>query len=150
MRKCQLTVPSRDAWDAFATRDDDGNSRCHSNTSRATGTADSATVCDGSGALEITSPGCTARVCIPPPLTGGCCNAEGVCIEETEEECAEDGFTYLGDDTMCLGDNDGDGRDDACQALIPTVSEWGLVIMVLLLLTAAKIHFRETSKRVNV
>ena len=44
---------------------------------------------------------------------------------------------------MCLGDNNGDGIDDACPnpAAIPTVSQWGLIIMTLLLLTAATIMF---------
>jgi len=39
-------------------------------------------------------------------------------------------------------DTDGDGIGDACEVGgIPTVSEWGLAILMLLLLTAAKVYF---------
>jgi subtilisin-like proprotein convertase family protein len=41
-------------------------------------------------------------------------------------------------------DADGDGEGDACdtgEADIPTVSEWGLVVMTLLLITLGKIYF---------
>jgi len=41
-----------------------------------------------------------------------------------------------------LGDSDGDGIDDACAlSPIPTVSEWGLVAMALLVLTAGTLVF---------
>jgi hypothetical protein len=41
----------------------------------------------------------------------------------------------------CWGDADGDGIDDACETIIPTLSVWGLVVLVLLLLTGGKIYF---------
>jgi hypothetical protein len=47
-----------------------------------------------------------------PPL-GACCMPDGSCSELTEEECLLVG-TYYGDDTHCLGDNDGDTNDDLC------------------------------------
>jgi len=43
-----------------------------------------------------------------------------------------------------LGDLDGNGVDDACDEeheIVPTVSEWGLVAMTLVLLAAAKVYF---------
>jgi hypothetical protein len=49
---------------------------------------------------------------------------------------------FQGVGSVCRGDADGDGLDDLCDIdNIPTVSEWGLVIMTLLLLTCAKIYF---------
>jgi hypothetical protein len=49
----------------------------------------------------------------PPPPTGACCLPDGSCTEETEVGCWGIG-TYQGDGTICLGDNNGDGVDDAC------------------------------------
>jgi hypothetical protein len=49
----------------------------------------------------------------PPPPTGACCLPDGSCMEETEVGCWGIG-TYQGDSTFCLGDNNGDGIDDAC------------------------------------
>ncbi|UCE67455.1 MAG: IPTL-CTERM sorting domain-containing protein [Candidatus Zixiibacteriota bacterium] len=49
----------------------------------------------------------------PPPPTGACCLPDGSCIEETEVGCWGIG-TYQGDGTVCLGDGNGDGVDDAC------------------------------------
>ncbi len=73
--------------------------------------------------------------------SGTCCGSEG-CIEATQCECEElDLGAYMGDGTVCLGDGDGDGIDDACEEAIPTVSEWGLIIMTLLALTAGTIVF---------
>ena len=42
-----------------------------------------------------------------------------------------------------MGDADGNGLDDLCDTgkAIPTVSQWGLLIMTLLLLTGAKLCF---------
>ena len=57
-----------------------------------------------------------------------------------------------------LPDSDGDGlldcidqcpgADDAvfaleCAAAVPTVSEWGIVVLILLLLVAGKVYFRD-------
>ncbi|MGB2986512.1 MAG: hypothetical protein WBE26_11590, partial [Phycisphaerae bacterium] len=46
-----------------------------------------------------------------------------------------------GPGTVCLGDSNHNGEDDACEHPIPTVSEWGLVVIALLLLTGGKIYF---------
>jgi len=83
---------------------------------------------------------------IEPYEVGACCHMDtGWCITVTEEYCLELGspWEYQGDGTQCLGDNNGDGWDDACgePPPIPTVSEWGLIIMTLLLLTAATVVF---------
>jgi len=49
----------------------------------------------------------------PPPPTGACCLSDGSCIETIEIDCLGIG-TYQGDWTVCLGDGNGDGVDDAC------------------------------------
>jgi hypothetical protein len=64
----------------------------------------------------------------------------------TLEECAAIpayAGEFQGVGSVCLGDADGDGLDDLCDTpgSIPTVSEWGLLILTLLLLTGAKITF---------
>jgi hypothetical protein len=68
-----------------------------------------------------------------------------------------------GPGSECLGDSDGDTVDDQCDVcpgedeladmdkngiqdcldpdFVPTVSEWGLIVMALLLLTSLKIKF---------
>ena len=82
--------------------------------------------------------------------TGACCSAEGDCQELTEEDCITAGHEWMGAGTACLGDNNGNEIDDACEELqeIPTLSEWGMVIMGLLLLamgTATVVRRKKTS-----
>ncbi len=80
-------------------------------------------------------------------LCGACCLPAGPCADDvTLEECSSIpayGGLFQGVGSVCLGDADGDGLDDLCDTgdTIPTVSEWGLVILTLLLLTCAKIYF---------
>ncbi len=62
---------------------------------------------------------------------GACCADDGTCTETTEADC--DG-TWLGLGTDC-------DPNPCAQPPIPTVSEWGLIIMTLLLLTAGTIIF---------
>ncbi len=50
--------------------------------------------------------------------TGACC-ADGLCSEITEADCTAADGLYMGDNTLCLGDNDGDGYDDACACVEP-------------------------------
>jgi hypothetical protein len=147
VKQCRIRVPSREAWDAFAGLDADGNADCYSNTARASGTADVNGVCVRGSPPTVTSSGCSARLCIPPPEEGACCRMDGVCTMATFEECTEVGNTYLGDGTECLGDSDGNGVDEACEEPIPTVSEWGLLVLALLLLTWAKITYGMPGRR---
>ncbi len=52
----------------------------------------------------------------PPAATGACCYENGDCDEMTEAEClASGGIEYRGDGTVCLGDNNQNGIDDACE-----------------------------------
>lgn len=58
--------------------------------------------------------------------------------------CAANGDTPKGAGSVCLGDANGNGIDDACEeypGAIPTVSAWGLLVLTLLLLVAAKVYF---------
>jgi hypothetical protein len=72
--------------------------------------------------------------------TGACCTAEGDCQDMTEEDCIAAGHEWMGAGTECLGDNNENGTDDACELQeIPTLSEWGMLILALLMLAIATI-----------
>ena len=45
---------------------------------------------------------------------GACCLNTGGCVETTESDCDAMSGMYVGDDTACLGDFNGDDIDDAC------------------------------------
>jgi hypothetical protein len=82
------------------------------------------------------------------PTCGACCLPAGPCADHvTAEGCAAitppGGGVFQSVGSVSFGDADGDGLDDLCGTggTIPTVSEWGLVIMTLLLLTGTKIYF---------
>ena len=54
------------------------------------------------------------------------------------------GGLFFGASSSCLGDQDQDGIDDLCGSKFPAVSEWGLIVMTLLLLVGIKICFART------
>jgi len=74
-----------------------------------------ACACAG-GTWHFTLPdeGCEDVEC--PPV-GACCLPDGQCLIMTQDVCEAPavGGSYQGDGTECLGDNDGDGIDDACE-----------------------------------
>ena len=78
-------------------------------------------------------------------LTGVDCNENGVCDgrdigEGTSEDCQRNGVPDECDIASSTSDDDNDnGVPDECEAPIPTVSEWGIVAMALLVLTAGTI-----------
>ncbi len=78
---------------------------------------------------------------------GACCFPDGTCREMAPGCCECMGGDPLGPQTRCLGDLNSDGTDDACQEFIPTVSEWGLVVLTLFLLAGAKIYFGRRSAK---
>ncbi len=51
--------------------------------------------------------------------TGGCCMPTNTCTDLTQADCLAAGGDYLGDGTACLGDNNGNGQDDACEDPCP-------------------------------
>ena len=53
--------------------------------------------------------------CGASTVRGACCLPNGTCAVLTQSKCLSGGGLYLGDGSVCLGDNDGDGRDDACE-----------------------------------
>ena len=85
-----------------------------------------------------------------------------------QEACDAQGGTYLGDDSTCQDDSDSDsiadcldqcpGGDDRIDQdgnqipdclegdAIPTVSQWGLVILAMLLLIAARANHRRQAR----
>jgi hypothetical protein len=71
-------------------------------------------------------------------LTANDCNENGI-PDECDINCGAVGgpcdMVGCGQST----DSDGDGIPDECESGIPTVSEWGLIILTLLLLTAGTV-----------
>ncbi len=66
----------------------------------------------------------------PAAGIGACCGPRGCTEELTQQECEAAGAKYRGDGTNCA---------EECPDPIPTVSEWGLVVMGLLVLTAGTV-----------
>jgi len=50
---------------------------------------------------------------------GACCVPDGRCLEIGREYCEYLGGTFSGEGTMCLGDQNGNGIDDACEHWTP-------------------------------
>jgi len=68
-------------------------------------------------------------------VQGACCDPLGVCTEGTEADCdAIDGGVYQGDGTDCAS--------VVCPGLVPAVSEWGLLSMILIGLAVGTVLFR--------
>ena len=78
-------------------------------------------------------------------LSQGCCRKDEFgmvsCSDIDPRCCAHQGGLPMGSGTSCLGDSDDNGIDDLCEPSIPTVSQWGLVVLTLLLMTMWKIYF---------
>lgn len=72
------------------------------------------------------------------------CNCSQDCgqapVNEKPDSSCRDGIDN-DCDTLTDCDDPDCGMEPVCMGIIPTVSEWGLVILTLLLLTAAKIYF---------
>ena len=49
--------------------------------------------------------------------------------------------------SVCEGDGNNNGTDDACDEGFPAVSDWGLIVLVLLLLVGIKVGFDRTPPR---
>jgi hypothetical protein len=109
--------------------------------------------CDGFGQCiggPVSSVGCTNPMDCPPMSTCdvttgqcvcvavGCCLPDGSCEMLHPEACPAAGGTVV---SSCQGDLNGNGVDDACEEAIPTVSEWGLLALALLLLAGITIKF---------
>ncbi len=103
-----------------------------------TGSCDPSETCDGGD-------NCPADVVIVDCTDGDGCCAPG-CNANNDSDCTPE----CGNGVQEEGEECDDGNDDesdACtanctsQQPVPTVSEWGLVILALLLLAAAKVYF---------
>ncbi len=117
----------------------------------------SPSVCAGVGGTPQGSGTSCLSGCLPgdDPVQA-CCLPDGSCVEDDPICCADRGgapsgpTVCPGDSPPCSGDQNDDGVDDACEPTIPTVSEWGLVVLALLLLVSAKICFARRRVRPGV
>ncbi len=89
------------------------------------GLIDDGEMCDGSD--DALCPGACRTDCV--------CGVCGNRIREAGEECDRN------DAAACPGNC---GHDCKCITAIPTVSQWGLVVLALLLLTCAKVWYRRS------
>ena len=78
--------------------------------------------------------------CTCPPITGRCCLSDRRCEMTTRAQCDSQAGDFGGVDTSCQGDGDGNEIDDACEG-VPATSAWGIIILVLALLTGIAIKF---------
>lgn len=72
----------------------------------------------------------------------GCCFPDGTCTDLDPACCTAIGGTPCGPGNLCQGDNNGNGIDDACEVHIPAISNYGLIALTLLILTAGTIVIR--------
>ncbi|MFQ5592455.1 MAG: IPTL-CTERM sorting domain-containing protein, partial [Phycisphaerae bacterium] len=107
---------------------------------------------------ECTLDTCAEGICTHQDngLCGACCLPDTSCVDAASGTCEQLGGTPAGLGVACGSDDDGDGVDNlcdqcagvddavfapGCKAAIPTVSEWGLIVLTLLLLVAGKLFF---------
>ncbi len=76
-----------------------------------------------------------ASVSFAQDPVGACCDRDtfGGCSQTTQSQCNCSECVWT--------EGQGCGAVECVHAAIPTVSQWGLVVLTLLLLTAAKVHF---------
>jgi hypothetical protein len=86
---------------------------------------------------------CLPGGCAYTFVCGACCLPDQTCTDDiTGTDCVQSGGVFHGPGSDCMGDMDGDGCDDRCvQPSVPTTSGWALLVMLLVLLTGAKIGF---------
>lgn len=83
-------------------------------------------------------------VCTAPVA---CCFPDGSCQDLDPLCCASVGGTSGVAGSICLGDSNGNGIDDACEDVIPAVSGVGLAVLVLLTLAAGVVGIRRLRQR---
>ncbi len=77
-------------------------------------------------------------------ILGACClDFDRLCVEIDLASCVEQHGRFQGPNSACRGEEDGNGSDDACGEVIPAVSEWGLMVLALLLLGIEICHARK-------
>lgn len=81
--------------------------------------------------------------CTDMPAAGACCQPSGACAVTIEANCLSMGGTYLGDGSVCLGDANGNGADDACEAVpVPAFRTWVTVFLGILVLLSGAVLIR--------
>jgi|GEM_PF-7052613 len=75
------------------------------------------------------------------PVTGACCSPDGSCSDSffNEGDCEEDGVSiWQGNGTVC--------QPNPCQTAVPTLSEWGMIIFMMLVGLGAAYYLRRRTK----
>jgi len=74
--------------------------------------------------------------------TVACCMPDGTCQNLTAGSCTAMNGRAGVIGSACQGDNNGNGIDDACEEIVPAVSNVGLVLLLLLTAAAGVIVIR--------
>jgi len=105
--------------------------------------------CDANAFLCYEDPECCKALGTDPATCGGACETavgacctggEPFCLQVIVQTCVDMGGFYQGAFTTC-DDTDGNGLPDKCEQAVPAVSDWGLVVLILLILTAGSMVF---------
>lgn len=75
-----------------------------------------------------------------------CCFSDGTCQDLDPLCCVANGGTPGVWGSACQGDNNGNGIDDACEEIIPAISNYGLVALLLLTAVAGVIVIRRSRR----
>jgi len=75
-----------------------------------------------------------------------CCFTDGTCQNLDPLCCAANGGRAGIWGSACQGDNNGNGIDDACEEIIPAVSNLGMALLAVLVLIAGVIVIRRTRR----
>ena len=67
----------------------------------------------------------------------------------TLDECLSQDGLFQANQPGVGADDDNDALDDGCFPQVPTVSDWGLVVLALLLIIAAKLRLVAAKRRVR-
>ncbi|MFQ5463682.1 MAG: IPTL-CTERM sorting domain-containing protein [Phycisphaerae bacterium] len=98
-------------------------------------------ICDGGGNCNANDAPAGSPCGAPADMPGSCftgdaCSGGGVCLPGSI-------VTACIDDDLCCNRDQGcnAGNDNDCEADVPTVSTWGLLVLALLLAATAKVQF---------
>lgn len=108
---------------------DEENDRCVD-----TDLCDDGIFCNGIESCDLATETCVAVSACPPAING--CLVFGSSCDEENDECPG-----IPDDSLCPPGTSCRDDGQCVAAAVPTVSTWGLAVMLLLLLCGSKVYF---------